>query len=299
MEKIKEVNRVFLITVIVTLVFSIVFAAIPQIGENQLLSLLCSQLIYAVPMLLYLIRMRENPAKALRIHRISPVTILLLVLFAYMVTPLLSLLNLASMLFASNIISSSIGGITTSYPLWVSIVAIGLVPAVLEECVYRGVFFNEYRKQNPRVGVLVSGLLFGLMHMNFNQFMYAFVMGVIFALLVEATNSLGASILVHFTINTNSVVLSWKNQGGETEYTRGALLEMVRLLALPAIVATVFAFGVLLLIAIVEKRKEALLELLKGENKKRGTVITLPLLFGMGICVLLMIYVEIVSRLTP
>jgi hypothetical protein len=229
------------------------------------------------------------------------VTIVLLIVFAYMITPLLSLLNLTSMLFATNVIISSIGSITTDYPLWVGVVAIALIPAVLEESVYRGVFFNEYRKQNPRVGILVSGLLFGLMHMNFNQFIYAFVMGVVFALLVEATDSLGASVLVHFIINANSVVLSRSISGisgVETEYTKEALLKMVGLLAVPALVATAIAFGVLVLISMVEKRKEILFSLFTGENKKRGTVITLPLLFGMGICVLLMIYVEIVSRLT-
>ena len=51
----------------------------------------------------------------------------------------------------------------------------------------------------------MSGLVFGLFHLNINQFCYAFVIGVVFAFLVEATGSIWSSVLAHFAINTYSI----------------------------------------------------------------------------------------------
>lgn len=297
MEQIQRVNRVFLITVAAAVAASFFIGSIPAVQENQLLGLLISQLVYAVPILVYLLGNSENPFEAIRLHRLRPASILLLAAFTYFIMPLLNLLDAVSRLFSTNVISGSIVGIITEYPLWVGITVIGLVPAILEESVYRGVFFNEYRKQNPRLGIFVSGLLFGLMHMNFNQFVYAFVMGVIFALLVEATDSLLASMVVHFTINSTSVVAAWVTKGTDITYGQEELLYNIRFLIVPAAVMTAGAFGLLYLIAGLEGRRGVVFGLLSQENKKRGTVITLPLLFGIGICFAIMIYIEVINRL--
>ena len=59
------------------------------------------------------------------------------------------------------------------------------------------------------------------------------------------------------------------------------------------------AFGLLFVIAGLEGRRRAVAELLKKDNKKRETVVTLPLLLGIGICAALMVYVEIINRFIP
>lgn len=43
------------------------------------------------------------------------------------------------------------------------------------------------------------------MHMNFNQAAYAFVIGILLALLVEATDSIWSAVLYHFLFNAQSV----------------------------------------------------------------------------------------------
>lgn len=51
--------------------------------------------------------------------------------------------------------------------------------------------------------------MFGCMHMNLNQFIYAFALGVYLAFLVEATGSVFSSMLAHFTLNATSTVMSY------------------------------------------------------------------------------------------
>lgn len=298
MERIKRVNEVFLITVALSVVASFVLGAIPALQDNELASLLFSQLVYAVPVLIYLLKTRENPKTALRFQGLKPVTVILLVVFAYLITPVLNVLNAVSMLFSTNMINNSLMGIITEYPLWVGIASVALVPAILEESVYRGVFFNEYRKKNPKLGILISGLLFGLMHMNINQFSYAFVMGIIFAILVEATDSLFASMVVHFVINATSVLASAFVGEAVMVQTKGELISYLYTMLPIAVVFTGLAIAILFLIAKLEKKREVLKTLFSAENKKRETIITLPLVLGIVICVFLMVYMEIVNRLT-
>lgn len=299
MERVQEVNKVFLITVIAAVLVSFFLGAVPAVQENPLLNLLISQTVYAVPMLLYIAQNRGNGLESLRIRPLRPITVFLLVVFSYLITPALNVLNAFSMLFSTNVISSSLNGIIKEYPLWVGILAIGLLPCILEEGVYRGVFFHEYQKHNPRAGILLSGLLFGLMHMNFNQFIYAFVMGILFAFLVEACDSLLGSVIVHFCINATSVVLSRMAPAAVTVSGKEELFSYIRILLIPAMVMALLALGLIFIIASLEGRKAAVAELLKSDNKKRETVVTLPLLLGIGICIALMVYVEIVNRFIP
>ena len=57
--------------------------------------------------------------------------------------------------------------------------------------------------------ILLTGFLFGCMHMNLNQFIYAFALGIYLAFLVEATGSIFSSMIAHFTLNATSVVMSF------------------------------------------------------------------------------------------
>lgn len=297
MEKVRQINRIFLITIIATIAASFVLGAIPAIRENELWSILISQAIYFIPSFLYLLKNGQNPKEALRIHKIRPATVIFLVLFAYLITPALNLLNAVSMLFSTNVISTSIAGIVSEYPLWTGVLGIAFIPCILEECVYRGVFFNEYRKCSQLSGIFISGLLFGLVHLNLNQFFYAFVMGIIFALLVEACDSLLASMIVHFTINATSVVLSYMVQGATVQ--EGELLGAIKILILPALVMGILAFAAMYVIAGLEGRREVLAGLFSSKKEKGESIVTLPLLLGMGICFILMIFTELVNRFMP
>ncbi len=53
----------------------------------------------------------------------------------------------------------------------------------------------------------VSALMFGIMHLNLNQFCYAFVLGVVFALANHASGSTWTSVIMHFLINFVNTLL--------------------------------------------------------------------------------------------
>lgn len=66
--------------------------------------------------------------------------------------------------------------------------------------------------------VVISAIIFGMMHMNIVQFVYAGFLGVFLALCVERTKHLYGAILAHMAANTISVIrtetnwLSWMDE---------------------------------------------------------------------------------------
>lgn len=206
MNHVKSINRVFLVTVIVTIIGLFVNTFLYQITNNYGLILITSQVLIALPSFIYLWVKKINVFKAIRLKKVDIGSIILIILFSYLMSPLMGLINLISSMFVRNDTQTLITEVSSDVGLLFSIVFIALVPCILEELVYRGIFYNEYRKVNVIKGIFLSGFLFGIIHRNFNQFSYAFAMGIIFALLIEATDSILSTMIVHFCTNATSVV---------------------------------------------------------------------------------------------
>lgn len=207
MDRIKSVNRVFLATVIISIAGSVLNEFVYGITGSTVLILLLSQLMLIIPSAVYLYNHKINVQKAIRFHKIKLSNIVLIVIFAYLISPLMSLISALSMLVVKNDTADFMNSITSNNPFLVSLFLIAFIPCILEESVYRGIFFNEYSKVNPLKAIFLSGFLFGIIHGNLNQFSYAFAMGIVFALLIEATDSILATMIVHFFINGSSVVV--------------------------------------------------------------------------------------------
>lgn len=85
------------------------------------------------------------------------------------------------------------------------------VAPVTEELMYRGFVLKNLSRVGQRFGIIMSALLFGLMHGNVSQFIFAFFMGVFFAHIDVKHNSLLPSMIVHAFANTVSVVISYSS----------------------------------------------------------------------------------------
>ena len=203
--RIGAVNIVFLISILITVV--VAFLPLDFLTGYPALQLIFSQVILALPSAVYMILHRLPYAETVRFKKLRFSDMLWCILFGILIQPLLTLLNALSMVFSTNITSTFMLELSGSVPFLGALFLMALVPCVLEETVYRGVFYNEYSKVNPWKAALLSGLLFGLMHGNINQFCYAAVMGILFALLIEATGSILSTMLIHFWINASSVVM--------------------------------------------------------------------------------------------
>ena len=89
----------------------------------------------------------------------------------------------------------------------IELLGAAVVTPILEELLHRGVVYGRLRR---RMGmwsaVIVSALVFAVLHFNVVQFVYAFLMGIVFALIVEKTGRLFFAIFAHIVANAIAVV---------------------------------------------------------------------------------------------
>lgn len=97
-----------------------------------------------------------------------------------------------------------------------------ILPAVVEELVFRGAILQSLRRFGDVFALFVSSLLFGLIHGNFVQAPMAFLTGLAIGYFVLRTGSLRTGMLIHFVNNALAVVLS--AVGGSLHYQAAALL---------------------------------------------------------------------------
>ena len=87
---------------------------------------------------------------------------------------------------------------------------IALMPAICEEMFFRGFMLTSFRhnKKSYRGAVIASGILFGMMHMDFIRIIPTSILGIAFAYAVCKTNSIGVSMFMHFLNNGFAVVIT-------------------------------------------------------------------------------------------
>ena len=138
--------------------------------------------------------------EALRIRPINLRTFVFAFFMVFCSFPIIALLNAISMLFVENAV---VGAATDMYQygLGLSLFVMAVLPAISEELLVRGIIYHSYREKSPMIAWILSAVIFGMLHMNFNQMPYAIYLGIMMVLMVEASDSLLTSMCMHFFVN--------------------------------------------------------------------------------------------------
>lgn len=93
-----------------------------------------------------------------------------------------------------------------SSTVWVELFGTSVVTPILEEMLYRGLVYNRL-KRSGRTGmaIVISGLIFGLIHFNLVQFLYAGLIGIFLAVVYETEGTLLVPVLAHAAANAVAV----------------------------------------------------------------------------------------------
>ncbi len=170
------------------------------------LNLIISQCILLIPALIYVLVMKIDIIKCIPYRKIKLSDAVSSLLIGYCLVPLVLLINVISSVFATNYLNSSTTEIS-QYPFIIQLLLMAFLPTIAEEFVFRGLFYHSYRKNGILGAAILSGVIFGAIHLNINQFCYACVMGMVFALMVEITGSMFSSMLAHFAVNSYSIIM--------------------------------------------------------------------------------------------
>ena len=94
------------------------------------------------------------------------------------------------------------------YQLILAFITTAIVPAFVEEALFRGIVLKNLLPFGRTTAVFASALLFGIMHQNAAQLFYATVAGLVIGYIYVYTKSLWVCVLIHFSNNAFSVILT-------------------------------------------------------------------------------------------
>ena len=180
------------------------------IEEPLIVNALLNELCMLVPAFVYIKMKGEKLTDSLGFHKIKVSTVFLTLILAVLSVPVYVFANTFSQLFVPNAMAQASSELTAESTLGVSMLIVTMIAPIVEEICFRGFFSRQFK---GLIGIgfaaVVSAVMFGIFHMNINQFCYAFVLGVIFALADYAANSIWPSIIMHMLINSFGMIVMY------------------------------------------------------------------------------------------
>lgn len=294
--KIKWGNRILLLTIVmmIGIQFLMMFMGIYDTMTIVMGSQLFVLLVPLIGSKICGVKLRET----FRIRSIRPVSLVFIFLIAFCSFPIISLLNVLSMFFVENEVA---GVAMDMYPhgLFLSMFVMAVMPAVGEEVLMRGVIYRSYQRKSPIFALFASAVIFGLIHMNFNQMPYAIFLGIIMVLLIEATDSILSSMFLHFLINGFSTMAGYFTANiVETQVQSTSspwIVQIMPYVIMSAIMVPALIFLMLALfringrkIKVVFKKKDQVPEISDGDEiKKKERVVDIWLILSVLISVVM------------
>lgn len=93
-----------------------------------------------------------------------------------------------------------------------TIICSGILGPIMEELMFRGIVYNNLKKiYNIRNSILILTLVFGLIHFNIIQIIYAIIIGFVLVYTYEKCNNIKAPIIIHMASNITSTLFIYIN----------------------------------------------------------------------------------------
>lgn len=109
--------------------------------------------------------------------------------------------------------TSAIEG-TSFWAFLINMVLIAVLPAIGEETTHRGLLLGGMSSMGFKRAIILSSLMFGLIHLNIDQTLYTFVLGALMAFSVVVSGSIFPAMIIHFMFNGISTYFAHAQKAG-------------------------------------------------------------------------------------
>ncbi len=219
---------------LIGIVTGVLFAAEMSMVWYEFWANLIYYLIFALLPLILLTRRRRGMFMAYRPNPISFFSVIVISLVALMgvflfngVTVLWSILLQE---LGLNINSLSLPMPNGTGELMLNVFTVAVLPAVCEEFVFRGALLSSLETQGTRRAIVISSLLFALLHGSVAALPAHFMLGLVMASLVINCNSIYAGMIYHTVHNAASVLLDYVNSRVPVEAAEPATDRLLEIL---------------------------------------------------------------------
>ena len=99
-------------------------------------------------------------------------------------------------------------GIHGPFQYIIAFLSLTIIPAIVEEFIFRGIAYGELRKINPWLAMFIVSLTFGIAHLELSLGVTTFVMSFVACFIREKiTDTIWAGIILHFLKNALAFVV--------------------------------------------------------------------------------------------
>lgn len=145
--------------------------------------------------------------------------------------------------------SGSGGGVVSIWTLVLGLIFTAILPAICEENLHRGMLLTSTSGLGMKNSILLTGLMFGLLHLNIEQFFYATLIGFFLGFVCYVSGSIYPCMIIHFMNNGISVLLSYLTASGTLH--GGFFTQLNTILANNVVVGFVVMFITILVLVIL------------------------------------------------
>lgn len=246
--------------------------------KSDILSSFLIQIVvmFAIPLLMYTLLISKNVKQTfsdIGFRKISGKMVIISILLGVVLYFLNSFVASASQGFIQllgfeNPFSSASSALSNEVILKEFILT-AILPGFCEEILHRGiVLFGGKKSNNTRFLLIISSLLFGLTHLNINQFFYAAILGFLMGHVALVSNSIFPAMIIHFMNNFLSIYFVY---GTHMKWGLATIFNIIGELIMSNLVGTIICstVGIFLLIFLfIKLTKKLYKERIKKEVVK-------------------------------
>lgn len=261
----KSIKKVFAIYYICMALFCVLrgvasygaFAS-GKVGDFVFTLIIQVVILFVVPFLLYMFWLKVRPKEVLQHCNFFKINIQV-ILISIGLGIICFIINVAVSTLFNGILSFTGyefrgGGGDSDYStsnFFFQLFIVAVLPAICEEFLHRGIVLQGIKHIGFKKSILISSLLFALIHFNIQQVFYAFVIGLILGFVSVVAKNIYPAIIIHFANNAIATYLDFAAYRG---WVFGDLLDNIsKFLSSnqPLVVFAVVVFVMLVVVAIL------------------------------------------------
>lgn len=252
-----------------------------------------------LPALIYLIYNKIDIPKVIRLNklRISQVFLIIgLSISGYIVVVFFNYIwTLMLWSFGGKLTQAAIPQMSSGRDVLLGVIMIAGTAAIAEEFLFRGVIMRGYEHFGKKAAIIISGTLFGIMHMQAQSILATVFLGILIGYITYTTDSIFAGSVYHFTNNTIAVLLSYSYSGkiGSSQVTTLSSIPLAYRIAAFGMLGFLAMVALGVFIALLHKLKVTSVKTgdtgleVAAKNEKVKKWYFIPLIIGVTIVVLM------------
>ena len=195
------------------------YAPRARLFSNHLFMILVQVVVFFAPLVVWgVLSTRQKQPIRLRITRFSTQGLMFIICSALAVSILSLLINILMSTITNNfkdVIAPQY--LNHSGNIILALFALVLIPAIVEEFLFRGAVLSVYEQYGTGIGIFLSALAFAMLHGSFNNFLAPFICGLLYAYMAYTLDSIWPAILGHLVNNTFTFLLGLYASAGHDD----------------------------------------------------------------------------------